>query len=183
MGMCWRERAARPDAGNPAACDSQDFGTSRWQLVIEPYTNFPCVREGRDGPTAATRFREAPVVAGSAAVGDPGCARPDMEPAGMKRSIRKFIAAPVAAAGGFKAAARQRWRQRAPAADANLTTTFAKRLHLVHLNVRISCPGLLGSMQTSFIAAWQIEHVGFRIASEDGVTSGDRFSMTITPRE
>jgi hypothetical protein len=37
-------------------------------------------------------------------------------------------------------------------------------------------------MQTSFIAAWQIEHVGFKIASEDGVTSGDRFNMTIASR-
>jgi hypothetical protein len=31
--------------GTDAAVNRQDFGTSRWQFVIEPYTNFPRLRK------------------------------------------------------------------------------------------------------------------------------------------
>jgi hypothetical protein len=30
--------------------NSPDIGTSRWQLVIERYTNFPCIRKGPKCP-------------------------------------------------------------------------------------------------------------------------------------
>jgi len=36
-----------PAVGTEAAVKSQDFGTSRWQLRIERYTNFPGNRKGR----------------------------------------------------------------------------------------------------------------------------------------
>jgi hypothetical protein len=42
-----------PADGTIAAVNSQDFGTSRWQLVIERYTNFPCIRKGRRRPQLA----------------------------------------------------------------------------------------------------------------------------------
>jgi hypothetical protein len=34
-----------PAVGTDTAVNSRDFGTSHWQLVIEPYTHFPCVRQ------------------------------------------------------------------------------------------------------------------------------------------
>jgi hypothetical protein len=33
--------------------NSPDIGTSRWQLVIERYTNFPCIRKGPKCPLVA----------------------------------------------------------------------------------------------------------------------------------
>jgi hypothetical protein len=42
-----------PAVGIPAAANSQDFGTSRWQLMMEHYTNFPRVRKGARRPDVA----------------------------------------------------------------------------------------------------------------------------------
>ena len=35
-----------PAAGTAAALKLRDYGTSRWQLMIERYTNYPCIGKG-----------------------------------------------------------------------------------------------------------------------------------------
>jgi hypothetical protein len=39
----------RPAAGTRAASNSQDFGTSHWQLMIDGYTSFRAFKRGRNG--------------------------------------------------------------------------------------------------------------------------------------
>jgi hypothetical protein len=52
----------RPAAGTRAAFNSQDFGTSHWQLMIDGYTSFTRLQKGPQWPvlaqTASSRLRQ-----------------------------------------------------------------------------------------------------------------------------
>jgi hypothetical protein len=47
----------RPAAGTRAAFNSQDFGTSHWQLMIDGYTSFTRLQKGPQWPVLALRVK------------------------------------------------------------------------------------------------------------------------------